>query len=80
MKGLRSRQCFVRNFLRYDQDFYGGRVALKRQGLIGLAYPALKNGSVEYQLMCLIGRAYENRAKMAVTGPHHFPGLLQYVE
>ena len=40
-------------FLRYDQDFYGGKMAVKWQGLIERAYPALEIGSVECQLMCI---------------------------
>ena len=77
-------RILVQNFLRYDQDFNVGRVAMKWHGLIGLAYPALKNRTIECQLMCIISRSYDNRAKIEAgsidVGPHQCAGLLQYIE
>ena len=73
----------MQSFLRYDQDFNVGRVAVKWHGLIGLAYPGLKNRA-DCQLMCIIGRAYDNRAKIVPgsidVGPHQCAGLLQHIE
>ena len=57
---------------------------MKWHGLIGLAYPGLKNRTIDCQLMSIIGRAYDNRAKIVAgsidVGPHQCAGLLQYIE
>ena len=57
---------------------------MKWHGLIGLAYPGLKNRTIDCQLMSIIGRAYDNRAKVVAgsidVGPHQCAGLLQYIE
>ena len=74
----------MQSFLSYDRDFNVGRVAMKWHGLIGLAYPGLKNRTIDCQLMSIIGRAYDNRAKIVAgsidVGPHQCAGLLQYIE
>ena len=74
----------MQSFLSYDRDFNVGRVAMKWHGLIGLAYPGLKNRTIDCQLMSIIGRAYDNRAKIVAgsidVGPHQCAGLWQYIE